>query len=183
MLITGLKKAFISVSMDHVVGMKVALESRLSLMKRMVQAKDTTIKIFETMASFKLKKNELEFVLDRTYPMPKKPKKASLLEETFTKEETKLISVLYEEASEANASWSYYCQRAQGFRDAATELYHKFGEDTPKTGGTAWAAFNAIVESADFRKGADSVAESAIWGSRASEKKRSFAALQEVMVR
>jgi len=183
MLITGLKKAFVSVSMEHVSGMRVALESRLSLMKKMVQAKDTTIKIFETMAAFKLKKSELEFVMDRTYPMPKRPKKTSLLEETFTEAETKLIGVLYEEASQANSLWEYYCTRAQTLRDASMDLYHKFNDETPKTANTAWAAFNAIVESADFRNGSESVAESAIWGPRSSEKKRGFAALQDVMVR
>lgn len=183
MLITGLKKAFVSVSMEHVAGMKVALESRLSLMKRMVQARDTTIKVFEAMANFKLKKNDVEFVLDYTYPLPKRPKKTSLLEEVFTKEETKLIGVLYEEASHANELWSYYCNRAQTLRDAATDLYNKFGEDTPKTAGTAWAIFNAIVESADFRNGSDTAAQSAIFGPRASEKKRAFSALESVMVR
>jgi hypothetical protein len=182
-LVTGLKQSMVSVSLEHVAGIGKTLESRLSLVKKMTAAKDVTIKTFEEMAKYSLKKSEVDFVLSKTYPTPKKPKKAGLLEETFTEEETKLISVLYQEASEANSLWEYYVTRSQILKDAASELFEKHNDEFKKTANTSWGLFNAIVESADFRRGSDSIAESCLFGARAQEKKRGFAALQEVMVR
>jgi len=129
-----------------------------------------------------LKKSEIEFVLDAAYPLPKKPKKASILDD-IDDAEAKLIGVLYDEASAAATLWEYYCTRSQILKDAALELYAKHNDEFPKTAKTSWGLYNAVVESADFRRGSDSIAVSTLFGARAAEKKRTFAALQQVMVK
>lgn len=181
-LVTGLKQSLVSISLEHVAGLASAFDARVGLVKRMVAAQSSTLDMFDKMAKWSLKKDEIEFVLNATYPLPKKPKKAGLLDD-MSEAEAKLIGVLYEEASESNASWAYYCERAMTLRYAATELFEKHNDEFKKTSGTAWGLYNAVVETADFRKGAESIPASALWGPRAAEKKRSFAALQTVMTK
>ena len=174
-LVTGLKQSLVSVSLEHVAGLQGAFEARVNLVKKMISAKNSTLAMFEVMAKTVLKKNDFEYMLEATYPLPKKPKKASLLDD-FTEEDAKTITALYDEATESAASWEYYCQRAYTLRSAATELYEKHNDEFPKTAKTVWGMYNAVVETADFRKGAESVPVSAIWGPRSNEKKRAFAA-------
>lgn len=181
-LVTGLKQSMVSVTLEHVAGISKALEARLALVRRMTTARDLTIKVFEEMAKYTLKKSEVEFVLNATYPLPKKPKKVDLLED-MSKDEAQLVGVLYDEASRANELWAYYCSRSQILKDAASELYEKHNDEFSKTAKTSWGLFNAVVESADFRRGSDSIAESCLFGARSMEKKRAFSALQNVMVR
>lgn len=178
-LVTGLKQSLVSVSLEHVAGLKNAFDSRINLVKRMVAAQSSTLQMFDTMAKCSLKKVDMEFMLASTYPLPKKPKKASILDD-INEAEAKLIGVLYDEASESSATWEYYCQRAYTLRAAATELYEKHNDEFPKTAKTVWGMYNAVVETADFRKGAESIPVSALWGPRAAEKKRAFAAGVEV---
>ena len=181
-LVTGLKQSLVSISLEHVAGLATAFDARINLVKRMVAAQSSTLEMFDKMAKWSLKKNEIEFVLNATYPLPKKPKKASLLDDIDEKE-AKLTGALYDEASEVSALWEYYCQRAMTLRYAATELFEKHNDEFPKTKNTSWGLYNAVVETADFRKGSESIPVSAIWGPRSQEKKRAFASLQEVMVR
>lgn len=179
-LVTGLRQSLVTVSLEHVAGLKAAFESRVALVQRMTAAQDATMDMFDKLAKCSLKKNELDYILAAAYPMPKKPKKAQLLDDV-DEADAKLIGVIYEEASEVNQLWQYYCERATMFRDAAKELFGKFNDEFPKTANTTWAAYNAVVESADFRRGSDSIAMSTIWGSRAQEKKRAFSAAVSIM--
>jgi hypothetical protein len=60
-------------------------------------------------------------------------------------------------------------------------LYSKFGDEFPRTGGTAWAAYNAVTEYADHRT-ADTgdkagKAISALFGERSNEKQNAFMSL------
>ena len=179
-LITGLRQSLVTVSLEHIAGLKAAFESRVALVQQMTAAQDATMTVFDRMARCSLKKQEIEFVLKQTYPDPRKPKKATILDD-LSDADAKLIGVLYDEASEVNQLWEYYCNRAQMFRDAAGELVSKHNDEFPKTANTAWAVYNAVVESADFRRGSDGIAASAIWGPRSQEKKRAFRAAVDLM--
>lgn len=175
-LVAGLKSAVLNVPLEHVAGLSGAFSSRMELVKRLTAAQDATMNAFDAMAKYRLQAGEFEQILDATYPMPSKPKKADLLDEFTTEEDIASIGALYAEATEAQNLWMYYAGRNVVFRDAATELFTKFNNEFPKTAETAWAAYNAVVESADWRKGADSVPASSLFGPRANEKKRAFKA-------
>lgn len=179
-LVTGLKSSLVTVSMDHVASIGSVFDSRVSLVKRLTAAQDSTLEIFDMMSKFKLKGKQFERVIEAAYPLPKRPKKAVVLDEV-TVDESELVGMLYDEASHANQLWEYYCQRALGLRDAASELFAKFNDEFPKTANTGWAVYNAVVETADFRNGSDSVPVSAIWGARAQEKKRAFTEVSSLM--
>lgn len=179
-LVTGLRESLVTVSMEHVAGLQGALDNRLSLVKRLTAAQGATTSVFEKLAKCSLKKSDVEFVLDATYPLPPKPKKATILDD-IDDDEVKLIGVLYDEASQANALWEYYCQRSSVLREGAMELFQKHNDEFKKTANTGWGLYNAVVESADFRRGTDSIPVSAIWGARAAEKKRAFKAVVSLL--
>lgn len=182
-LVTGLKSALISLSMEHTGNLATSFPARVNLVKKLETSRDRTMEAFEMLAKCSLKKGDMEFILNAAYPLPKKPAKAAILDDFTDEADIAEIGALYGEASEAVALWQYYCDRAMTLRGAATELFKKFNDEFPKTANTTWAAYNAIVESADWRKGAESVPASAIWGPRGSEKKRAFAAAQAIVVK
>jgi hypothetical protein len=57
-------------------------------------------------------------------------------------------------------------------REAAWSLYERFGE-TSQLGGTAWAAYNTVVELEDHREGKNGVLSS-VTGARAKTKEVAF---------
>lgn len=58
--------------------------------------------------------------------------------------------------------------------ETAIAAYERFNDEYPSLAGTAYAVLQAVVESADWRKGRDSAAESALVGARAAEKARAW---------
>lgn len=182
-LVTGLRSALVSLSMEHTAQLAASFPSRINLVKKLETAQDKTMDAFDIMAKCSLKKNDFSFILEQTYPMPKRPAKAQIVDDFTDEDDIAAIGALYNEATQAIALWEYYCGRTQVFRDAASELYDRFNDEFPKTAGTAWAAFNAIVESADWRQGSETVPQSSLFGPRASEKKRAFATIQQVVAK
>lgn len=182
-LVTGLRSALISLSMEHTKGLSQSFPSRLQLVKKLETSRDRTMEAFDLMTKCSLKKGDMDFILNAAYPLPKKPAKAAIVEEFTDKDDIAEIGALYGEATEAVALWQYYCDRARTLQTAAMELFTKFNDEFPKTANTPWAAYNAVAESADWRKGAESVPASAIWGPRGTEKKRAFAAAQAIVAK
>lgn len=181
-LVSGLKQSVISASLDHRASIGGDFNFRVGLVEQMNKAKNETKVVFELLASASLGDTGLEYILERAYPLPNKPKKVQLLESQFTEADITALGALYTEASEANALWEYYIERAKGFRLAAKSLYENICAEYPDVSGTPWAAYNAVVESADFRRGADdtSISASALFGPRAQEKIRAFKAACDV---
>jgi hypothetical protein len=68
-------------------------------------------------------------------------------------------------------------------REGALELFSGKGTgmDHPAAKGTAWGAYNAVVETEDYRTGRDDkqVAESSMFGERMKHKKKAFEASME----
>ena len=180
-LISGLKSAVVTVTMEHVGGIEQALASRVQLIKQLESAKDNTLEAFNVLAKCTLKPKEIEFILNATYPMPKRPKKAEMLDDLEDMDPT-LIAGIYEESTAVNSLWQYYCERQTRFQDLARDLFARVSDQSPTVGNTAWALYNAVVESADYRDGAESANVSAIWGTRSYEKRRAFSAAMTVAV-
>jgi len=181
-LVTGLRSSIISVAMEHVANVHRAFDSRLNLIKQLENAKELTLSSLKLLAKCQLTKNDIDFVLTAVYPMPKYPKKAELLQDTEHIENA-LVGALYEEATKAQQSFEYYCNRAKAYREQARVLFGQFNDEYSATANTAWALYNAVVESADYRDGAKSVVNSSIWGARANEKKRAFASVLAIATR
>jgi hypothetical protein len=69
---------------------------------------------------------------------------------------------------------------ALALREAAKERFEAF--DPPRLRGTVWAAYNAVTEVADWREGRNAD-ESALFGGRAKEKSRAYAAAMELIAK
>ena len=179
-LVLGLKEATISAALEHTPGIEGEVNFRVGLIEQMIKVKTQIAMSFHQMSEVFLNDDDLDFILEQAYPTPKKPAKAQLLETAFDELDIQALGDLYTEASEAVALWEYYCARAVTLRTAAKTLFEKINDEYPMIAGTPWAAYNAVVESADYRRGTETVQESALFGARAAEKKRAFHAAMEV---
>lgn len=174
-LVTGLRQATVSAALTHHNGVGVDFDIRVDLVSKMQVAREFTLATFEQLAASAITGNDLAGILEYVYPMPKVPRKMEMLE-GLEERDIAILGALYDEATKAQATYEYYCNYAQVRRDAAVDLFERMGQDNPEVAGTAWAAYNAVVESADFRNGPDSMYVSALFGARAQEKRRAFAA-------
>jgi hypothetical protein len=179
-LVSGLNQATVSAALQHKATIGNDLAVRVDLMQKLQAARATTLQIFEKLACTALNAGELEFILSEAYPMPKTPAKMALIEDIEEKD-IAVLGALYDEVTKAQALFQYYCGRATAMRSAAEELFVKIGDANKDVENTAWAAYNAVVESADFREGADSVPASALFGPRAMEKRRAFKAAMSLI--
>jgi hypothetical protein len=172
-LVSGLKAATIQGALQHNSKVGGNLDFRIDLMGRLMKAEKTVTEQFDRMAKFIITEDEWDKVIELAYPYYPKPKKAAMLDE-FSVDEKDLLLGMYAEAQKAQETWEYYNERVDAFRAGARELFGKFNDEFPKVAKTAWGIYNAIVETEDFREGADSVPESALFGARSQTKKRAF---------
>ncbi len=121
-------------------------------------------KSFEVLADHRVTKDEWQAILKTTYPIPKEPDR-SLPQEILDKRLER---------------WELERTMVLRYRDAVTELFDGkgTGADHPAYRGTAWGAYNACTERANYGGGgkSDGVALSTLFGSRAQEMQRAFTA-------
>lgn len=179
-LVTGMASATVSASLNHKTGVVDSMKARMDMIKKLQQASVTTLESFEKLAACALDETGTRQVLEFTYPYPKKPSKVTSLE-GIDEKDIALVGALYAEANQAQSLWEYYCDRAEAFRSGAMELFNKINDEHSAIAGSAYALFNAVVESADYRVGTDSVFSSSLFGPRAQEKKRAFQAAMRLV--
>lgn len=179
-VLTSLASATVSAILNHKQGLIDTFGSRVTIIQKLQKASFTTNQAFEALASASISEEGIRKVLDFTYPMPNKPKKMTAME-GIEDQDLAVVGQLYLEAGNAAETWEYYCQRQQGFQTLAQQLFARVNDERPLIAGTPWALYNAIVESADFRKGSETVSESAIFGTRATEKKNAFKAVMSLI--
>jgi len=122
--------------------------------------------LFVAMASRRVKDAEARKLFEYAYPSPKKP-------------QTNAPQAVMEQRVQW---WQENVALTQRRRDGAKALFEGMGTgmDLPAAKGTLWGAYNAVVETEDYRRGRhdDQIAASAMgWGvtaERASIKKRAF---------
>lgn len=173
-LVSGLRQATVSATIMHDSSMEDILKTRVKLLNNMQSAMSSTMKMFEHLANKAVIEHEINEIINAAYPMPNKPKSVALLDEYPTTDEQALLGVLNDRAQNALQSWEYACGRVDAFRDGAMYNYERICDEHNSIANTAWAAYNAVVEFADFRAGTDSVPASTLFGNRALEKKRAF---------
>jgi len=179
-LVTGLKAAVVSSNLTHRIGLRNEMEWRLKLIASMAKAENVVLENMQRMAKIVLDDSDLVEIIDAAYPTPKKSNKVAMLE-SFENPEQELseYTELLSELTEAQAGFEYWANRAQIFRTNATDLFKKFNDEHAAFANTPWAAYNAVVETEDYRSGKASLSESTLWGARAAAKKRAFAKAME----
>jgi hypothetical protein len=179
-LITGLKQSIVSSSIIHTPGASNVLTARVNLLQQMQRALETTMASFEQLASAAITDDDAISIFADTYPEPKRSAKQELLQDYDDVTGPQFLGSLYDEAARANESWKYYANKNAALRDAVFENYHRICDEHPTIARTAWAAYNSVVEFADFREG-HNVEMSALFGSRAAEKQRAFASAMRMV--
>lgn len=130
------------------------------------QIAETTSKIlkdlFEVMADTKLKSAEADLLFKASYPTPPEPKKNA-------------TDKVFEQRIKW---WQENVSLMERRREGAKMLFEGMGTgmDTKAAKGTLWGAYNAVVETEDYRngRGDDQIGASAVFGERAVGKKRAF---------
>ena len=174
-LVSGLSQATVSATIMHDSGMETILKTRVKLLNNMETSMNETMKVFDHLANKAVIEQEINDIIAAAYPTPKKPKSLALLDEYPTEEEQIVLGILNDRAQRAQHSWEYACGRTEVFRQGARFNYERLCDEHTSIAGTAWGVYNAVVEFADFRKGTDTVAQSAVFGLRAQEKIRALA--------
>lgn len=123
---------------------------------------------FALLASTRMYDGDAEKVFEEAYPLPKRP--APNAPKEIIEQRTKW----YDE------DVSLMSRRRVG----AMELFQGKGTgmDMKAAKGTAWGAYNAVVETEDYRTGRDDrqIGESALFGERMKYKRRAFDAVLQV---
>ena len=122
--------------------------------------------LFEEMTKVRMKTADAQLLFDASYPHPTRPRYDA----------TKSVM------DQRIKWWEEGVQLADRRREGAKMLFEGMGTgmDTKAAKGTLWGAYNAVVETEDYRRGRneDQIAASAMgWGTlpeRAATKKRAF---------
>jgi phage/plasmid-like protein (TIGR03299 family) len=167
---SGLRQATVAVSLKHLLGAKDQLAARVGLIKKARVAIDDTTAVFRQLARAHVTPSQANLMFDEVYPLPRVPEDAALVDWS----EADLGAQLFKGVVNTMYDYNYYVKRAQDLRAGALQLYEKLNDEFPKLAGTAWHAWNAVVECADYREGGRAPEASALFGQRAREKKSAF---------
>jgi phage/plasmid-like protein (TIGR03299 family) len=174
-LISGLAAATVTASIPHRSTARDELEFRISLMKQMRQTQQRILTLMAQFAKQQLTSAEVNVVLKDAYPEPKAPSNVALLEEIGDLVEFVDNSTMAR-LNQSQERYDYQCRRARALRQAAHTLFERFNVGHPHVAGTAWAIYNAVVETEDYREGGGEVEAAALFGDRAQAKARAFRA-------
>lgn len=124
--------------------------------------------VFNLLAGKKVKSAHAERLFEESYPYPTPPKK----------------NAPQHIVDQRIQWWSENVNLMDRRRDGARTLFEGMGTgmDVPAAKGTLWGAYNAVVECEDYRRGKGeatpegrmNIAESIMFGERATAKKRAF---------
>jgi hypothetical protein len=142
------------------------------------EMKDKTKAIFEAFADLHITSKEAETIYRAAFPEPEVPAKIRLLKnqlseteaETFKRALTPDLLIGLEKAEEKFARDKETVEKL-----IATCREREEAFEPARLRGTAWSAFNAVTEIADWREGRNAD-ESALLGSRSREKARVYSA-------
>ena len=174
-LMSGLRESIISDAIIHNTDTKDILSARVDMMQKMQRAIKETMASFDALASAVIEDDEAKIIFEAAYPDPKKSAKTNLLEEFDDTSGPLELGLIYDKAKHAEKSYNYWVNRAQDLRDGVFRNYERICDEHNSIARTPWAAYNSVVEFADFRGDREDSAKSALFGLKAGEKKRAFA--------
>lgn len=172
-LASGTASAAVLQWLAHTSDVNAQLAYRMQLLTKLQSIQGTTLANFQQMANAVLSAEAAKNVFTMAYPMPKRPGKASLLDE-LSKHDTQEYGSLYEEMTSAQEQWIAACERAKTLRFDAEEMLETMNDQNGALANTAWYVYNAVTDCEDHRDGPESMFASALWGDRAQVKVRAF---------
>jgi hypothetical protein len=172
------QQATINLSIPHATDALQRIELASRLVSQFHEMKDKAKAIFESFADVHVSQKDVDSIFYAAFQLPELPAKLRLLKQQLSDTEAEtfkkaLTPALLSGLEKAQDGYDRQCDNVLRQREAAQERFEAF--EPSRLRGTAWAAYNAVTEVADWRegRGAD---EAALFGGRAKEKSRAYAA-------
>jgi len=170
--------ATINLSIPHSADARKSIELASRLVTQFAEMKDQAKGIFEAFADKPVTAKDVDAILFAAFQLPTLPPKLRLIKQTLTDIEAKaftsaLTPDLLMDLQKAQEGYDRQCETTMKLRETARERFEAF--EPANLRGTAWAAYNAVTEVADWREGR-AADQSALFGSRAAEKSRAYEA-------
>lgn len=172
------QRATINLSVPHTSDAKLRLSLAAKLVGQFSEMKEQAKGIFTAFADRQITQKELDTILYAAFQLPSLPAKLKLLKQQLSETEAEvfkkaLTPAMLRDLTKEQERYDAQCETVLKLRDAAQESFDNFNPSHLR--GTAWAAYNAVTEVADWREGRNAD-ESSLVGSRAKEKGRAFEA-------
>lgn len=174
----GEREATINLSIPHSADAKLRIQLASKLVGQFHEMKDKAQGIFTAFAERQVTQQDVDSIIYAAFALPELPAKLRLLKQTLSQTESDafkaaLTGTLLADLVKEEERWEKQCENVQALRTAAQESFERFNPAHLR--GTAWAAYNAVTEVADWREGRNAD-ESALVGGRAKEKGRAYMA-------
>lgn len=178
------KSASINLSIPHTQDAAQKIGLAANLVARFETMSETAKEAFEAMARFEVSSDQIGAIFEAAFPPPPLPGIVKMLQTNLDPAQQELLKQqmdgdFAQKLVEAQESYDKGVQKAEALQDAAFERFEAF--EPSRLGGTAWAAYNAVTEIADWREGRGEVEQSTVWGPRAKEKARGYVATAEIV--
>lgn len=173
-LTLGLSAATVKAKMSHRAGVKEEAELRMKLTADLQKAQLSGREAFMAMADAVLNTEDVQKVLADLFPMPKKPRRVQLAEQTDVSGASEAFLRLLQRSKH---EYDVIAAKQEVNRENVATLFDRFNDEYPQSANTAWGLYNVAVEYADHRpskNGEKEQASSALFGGRAKEKEQAF---------
>ena len=168
-LVSATNQSSISLAINHRGGIHAEVRDFSKMFNQLLKKQEDTILAMNSMATNKLKKEDVTEIIEYAYQEPKVSQKINNrknleLTKAMTKRQLEDFNVHEKKIS-----------GIQNIRNNAMDRYNVFNEEHPKLARTSWSIYNAIVETEDFRRNRGNSANSFIpSGDKALNKARAF---------
>ena len=177
-LTVGLSNAKIHTSLHHTKSIKIDAQWYMDLFQNMLQSKEQVTTTMNQLAEVRVTVEDAESIIRSAYPNPSRNRRL-VLSEGVTPDD--VTSNVWLKVLNDRANYEAQYDKAMGQvvrrRGVAWERYDVFNQEHPRLSQTAWAVWQAIVETEDYRKGKTdgSTPKAILYGSRAEAKSKGFA--------
>lgn len=155
------------------------MQMAADLLERFEEVKSRSKELCEVLARKTLSVDEATKIFEAVWPKPVPPRKLRMMRDAYatmdgekTVYRNDLDPEIMAQTALAEKQFETLCARNAELRETAVATYSSF--EPASLQGTAWAAYNAVTEVSDWRKGSKNSAESSLIGQRAAEKNRAF---------
>lgn len=183
-------KENLSITVPHTAGVADQYQFWLNMIADLEQSQEAAFVELRRMADAKISDEIARRIFLDAFPEPTKNTRVRLSEELPNREgiTPELLARANTELSKDTMAYEYNMNQSIRWRESAEQLYVRFNEGKEQGGamsgaalkslqGTAYAALQAVTELVDYGgTNRDSVASSTLFGARAAQKRRGWAA-------
>ena len=171
-------QASINLSIPHSADAMQRITLATKLVTQFAEMKDKARGIFEAFADKQVTAKDVDSIIYAAFQLPALPPQLRLLKQQLSDTEAEvfkkaLTADLLMDLNKAQETYDRQCETVAKLRETARERFEAF--NPPNLRGTAWAAYNAVTEVADWREGRNAD-QSALFGGRMQEKSRAYEA-------